>query len=382
MPRIRAVLFGILLFLGIVLGAEYAIRQNDPRVSAWMRDVAPYYGWTPSATVYFDAPINQSCLGLSPRGEVIPLHYDSHGFRVKSPHPRETAGEWLCLGSARVLAPDCEASQTFCELWGTKRAGPALASNVINAGMPFGCPLLYSLHLQRLEPVARKHWLCFLGTETPLHDRAIRRGLEVNRQGETVSSVHPHALFEGKPPAPNQHPLMESRLVKWILPRLCDALLGRTDDSPHGNSPCSELPGSQNSAEISSLEGQLSLEPLHLLRNFVETRGGTFTLVYLPSACEFTPSSADRAGSATNFRLLVHEYAKQHQLPLIDLTEALSRTHQTTNLFGSSANILTPSGHEIVAEQLEHLFFSRMADQASPRSPAVNLRETQETLTR
>lgn len=378
MPRLRAVIVGLLLVLGIFWFVEQLVRQNDPRVPVWLRETDPLLGWIPSERIFFEAPREVTVLHGNQRGEEIRLHYDARGFRIpNSSQPPMVEADAVFLGDVRILAPELAWEETLFA-W-TQQAdsaephGPTLL--LANGGMPGGCPLLYQLHWERLQEVANRPWFCLIGPETPLHDFEARRGLQTNRYGEPVLCRHPHAPEAGNPPQSDQSPLINSRLVHRGLQQLCGLFLGDTSAPPLLSSPCVLLRNSLGSEQNFRTVCRTSLEPLAWLQRQVQSRGGELILVYVPHACDLhrdtdTDSQPDQpllqsvslSGAQAPgqpvpqpgliFRDLVQEEANRLQIALIDFTPIMLQTASAADWFDQDGQSLTPSGHQRIGQEL------------------------------
>ncbi len=390
MPRLRAVIVGLLLILGIFWFVEQMVRQNDPRVPVWLRETDPLLGWVPSENTFFEAPREITVIHGNQRGEEIRLHYDARGFRVssapqvhttKANHaaPQLSAAELdaICLGNSRILAPELSWEET---LFAAARDGDSASPDVpaihlANAGMPGGCPLLYQLHWDRLSEVANRPWFCLLGPQTPLHDFEARRGLQTNRHGEPVLCRHPHALAAGNPPQTDQPPLINSRLVHRGLQRLSSLFLGDASAPPLLSSPCVLLRNSLGSEQNFRTVCRTSLEPLVWLQRQVQAQGGELILVYVPHACDLhseTDTDSQAAQPALQsvsltkgqvpsqpvsqpgliFRDLVQGEADRLQIALIDFTPIMLQGGPDAAWFEHDGQSLSPVGHRKIGQEL------------------------------
>lgn len=392
MPRLRAFILGLLLLAGLLAGTEYALRERMSLVPAPMRQCPLQYGWIPSERCYLEAPAGRTIEQVKGNSLLVTASYDEYGLRITNrKNPATAKIELLCLGNERILAPLVPDSQTFTERWQALRQadGDKAGTRIANAGMPEGCPLLWGLQSERLQPLAGSHWLCFIGPETILADFKVRRVTQFNAQGQPVLSRHPYVPKSSKKTPTVQNPLQDYQLFQLALPQLCNLFLGENPATLGETISAHKNRGQIEAGQLAQF--RLALEPMQALKNFVAASGGRITLIYLPSSEDLlsqtkgSPLSNSTGGNSPTksmeFRHFAREFASHTQIHFLDLTPLfISSSEQTP--FVEDGSELSPAGHELLARGLENSLFPPLAEQNSGSTPSPNALESSNVITR
>ena len=134
MPRLRAYLTSLLLLAGLLLLAEYRLRQQPAAPTR-----GEVSGWNPCGNQYLQPPISTVIRTVDHQQRTQVLTYDQYGLR--SPTTERTVQRPLvmCLGDEQVLAGHVLYETTFCDLWDQAvTGGNSGAIAVVNGGMPSG----------------------------------------------------------------------------------------------------------------------------------------------------------------------------------------------------------------------------------------------------
>lgn len=270
----------------------------------------------------------------------------------------------VCLGDERVLAARVPREQTFCHrLQVSLQKRSARRVEVINAGVPGDCPLLSLLRVRHdLLALDADLWLLNFDMSDVADDYRLRPWLIAARDGRPLACPHPSLVL--RQPNPWQQLCDRFRLVDWSS-RQAGSLWTEALIEPPSSDPGS-LQGQYAWLEDAppdwTLHIEQTLQPIVRLRTLCR---GKLAVAVCPAPWQVARDETRQRGvrvrlgvsrdalftSNVPFRIL-GDFARQHDIPLCDLSEAFRNKDDRVSLFQADRAELSPAGHELVARLL------------------------------
>lgn len=336
---VRHLLTAVLLLAAVACGAEVALRAA--RVRAGTPDL------TRSEIVVASPHCHLEMRPLVRRTDAAgsrTLRISSLGTRGEEPATPKPPGSLrlLVLGDESMLALDQPEALTFpARMQASLAAATGRDVEVINAGLPGGCPLLSRLQFRhRLASLQPDSVLLVLHTSDVADDLRVRPLLRTSPDGEPIACPHPTAGVTG--------PTWRSELavVDLLSRQLADRWLASTPPVRSDlRCPTRALEWSRDPLTWAEPLGDM-VAPIAGLRDDAERMGAAFTLTAVPSA------DAVHAGGPNPWRV-IGQFAAHERIDWFDPTDGLARHSQAGELFGTSASCgripLTATGHERLA---------------------------------
>ncbi|REJ76823.1 MAG: hypothetical protein DWQ34_22325 [Planctomycetota bacterium] len=201
---LKQLLYAVLVLIAGLCAAEVTLRAQRVQRHLTTADLRSH-----SAQAAYVAPSDQTFQQLAPLskflvtaddGEEFILETNSFGLRGPEVTVPKPGGVFrvICLGDETTLAAALPAEQTYCErLEEYLQARTQLRVEVVNAGLPHGCPLSsYLLLKQRLIGLQPDVVLLHIDPTDVQDDLAIRPFTWMDADGRPLAAVHPAA---GKP---------------------------------------------------------------------------------------------------------------------------------------------------------------------------------------
>jgi hypothetical protein len=343
---IKHLLAAVLLLAGVVCAAEVGLRgytwyQQNYQPAAAASDLG--YVIPSSETYQQLRPLASSSID-SAHG-AVQLRTNSFGLRGPEPLLPKPAGTFrvLCLGDERTIAADVAEEDSYCTRLQTRlQTHTNLRIEVVNAGLPNGCPLTQSLLLShRLIGLQPDVVLVHVDATDVADDRLIRPYTFVDDEGRPVAAIHPN--LRAARPSPLLSLSQEFRLVDLARQQLAhrwesstaaaDVSWNETEWSIHADqalSPLIELKRLAGSAYCELVVSTIG-DPLERRADRVATDDGV-QAVSLESS---TPTPALMA------------FAAQHNLLYVDAASYLP-----DSAGGGRIQALTPEQHDAYAAVL------------------------------
>jgi len=313
----------------------------------------------------------------------VSLRINSLGLRGSEPTLPKPADvlRVVCLGDERVLAPGVPREQTFCHrLQVSLQKRSARRVEVINAGVPGDCPLLSLLRVRHeLLALDADLWLLSFDMSDVADDYRLRPRLIADRSGRPLACPHPSLVV--RQANAWQQLCDRFRLVDWGSRQL-GSLWTRTLVEPPASDPGSaqgQYAWLGDAPPDWTLHIEQALQPIARLRTLCR---GKLAVAVCPAPWQVARNETRqrdvrvRLGvpedsfftSDAPFRIL-GDYARQHEIPLCDLSAAFRAEAERVSLFQADRAELSPAGHELVARLLaERLTGPRMAWWAEPET--------------
>lgn len=276
--------------------------------------------------------------------ERVEFRTNAFGLRGPEVHIPKPAGVFrvICLGDDTTIARELSEAETYCErLRVHLQARTQLRVEVVNAGLPGGCPLTGLLLLRhRLLGLQPDLVLQHVDPTDVADDRGIRPYTYMDEQGMPLAAVHPSCRQTTAPTLASLS--REFLLFDWARGRVVNewnaAAAGSGED--------------WDDVELEMAVEQ-SLSPLAALKALV---GGAYCEVIVTAAEDplLIPTGAlaagDRdirpaGGESEALASGLGAYAQAHQLLYLDATQAL-RAHDRTQ---PPLLVETPEDHDLYA---------------------------------
>ena len=226
---LRRLLCATILLVLIVCGAEVAVRIGEVSQgktagsTAASKCVVDPTGllvpsWTTHRELKPHATANVACRDSRSRVEV---RTNSHGLRgpeIVVPKPTDTY-RIVLLGDETILAPETpEAEHCARLLAGLLQQGTRTQIEVVNAGLPGGCPLTeYLLFKQRLLALQPDLVLLHFDWSDVSDDQQLRRQTRCDKEGTPLSCPHASLVATKRVAEPLDNLRKQFRLVDWGL---------------------------------------------------------------------------------------------------------------------------------------------------------------------
>ena len=226
---LRRLLCAAILLVLIVCGAEVAVRVYEvvqgkticpPDSSTCVVDPTGLLvpSWSTHRELKPHASANVACRDSRSRVEV---RTNSHGLRgpeIIIPKPVDTF-RIVLLGDETILAPETpEAEHCTRLLAGLLQQRTQVRIEVINAGLPGGCPLTeYLLFKQRLLALQPDLVLLHFDWSDVSDDQQLRRRTRCDREGTPLSCPHPSLIATKRVTQPLDDLRQQFRLIDWGL---------------------------------------------------------------------------------------------------------------------------------------------------------------------
>ncbi len=197
---LKNLIAAILLIAAVLCATEVALRAQRWYQQSCMSDAAPESLTDalvlPSAATYQELrPLRSIVLHQGDADRDVHVRTNSFGLRGPEITLPKPAGVFrvLCLGDEATLGLDLPEEETYCtRLQQRLQQRTRLEVEVVNAGLPGGCPLTALLLLrQRLLGLQPDVVLLHLDASDVADDRAVRPYVHVDASGVPVAVVNP-----------------------------------------------------------------------------------------------------------------------------------------------------------------------------------------------
>ncbi len=290
-------------------------------------------------------------------GAPLPLRVNSLGLRGPE-YPRlKPAGvlRILCLGDETTLAAGHSEEETYPgQLASLLRGTFPVELEVINAGLPGGCPLTESIQFRRLlTTLVPDIVVLHVDVSDALEDSAARSHLRMDDAGEAVAVVHPSLEVDS---GPLSDVAGQFALAKWLEGRLSERVAGTPSVSTR------DLFQRQLMAwrdQTASQEGPPRvLQPLAQLKLMLEARGATLVVTTCPNAwqaAELLRSSHAHGGENDLLNApaaAVRRACEAWGVASVDATSAILRHPEPARLYLRDGSHMTNAGYTVYATEI------------------------------
>lgn len=338
---VRHLLKAVCLLVGVLCIGEVALRA-DRVVAARQRATTQPEIIVPSAVCHAEL---KPLLDLT-RGERT-LRSSSYGTRGAEPSVPKPAGtlRLLVLGDDSTLALDQPAAATFCQQIQTRLAAQTGQTvEVINAGLPGGCPLLSALQYRhRLAALRPDAVLLVLDAGDVVDDLRVRSQLRVDADGRPMACPHP--ATRSSRATWQSELILADLLTRQVAARWMAATSPMRSDRlcPKRRHEWMTDPDGWAAPLVDTLE------PIPGLRDEAVAAGATFHLTAVPVADSLRPSAVSPWS-------LIGRFAMAHQLDWLDPTPGLARQSQAAAIFetadGCDVPKLSATGHALLGQAI------------------------------
>jgi hypothetical protein len=226
----------------------------------------------PSAVTYQELrPLSAIVLHEGDADREVLVRTNSFGLRGPEITLPKPAGVYrvLCLGGESTLGLDLPEEETYCaRLQQRLQRYTRLEVEVVNAGLPGGCPLTALLFLRhRLLGMQPDVVLLHLDASAVADDRAARPYVYVDASGAPVAAVNP--LCESSGSSPVGRLSEEFALVDCLRQRLGKAWEESTRDEAQAAANHDDAAGPAHDVRPSRLLVQQALNPLTEIRRLL-----------------------------------------------------------------------------------------------------------------
>jgi hypothetical protein len=226
--------------------------------------------------------------------------------------------------------------------------------------MPGYCPLLSLVqmrhHLLGLQPDVV---ILNLHTSDPDDDQRCRPYARFDERGLPQAIVHPAAGSVGA--GIWKQIEREFFVVEVFRKQAGDLVADEILRTPSPENKSDALSSASRHAGNESgvpVQLQQTLEPITQLRTLTEQLGGRFLLALVPSPDQFETRKSKSAQhdehDSRQLAEVVTEFAREHQISMIEPAVELRETATSDDLFMTSQGQLSPAGHRLYAESLTY----------------------------
>jgi hypothetical protein len=360
LDSLRRLIIAALVIIAVACVVEVALRcQQPPPTGPHSTSDPSGLPRIPSRTLRLTLPANWSgLLRHSESGEAFSARTNSFALRGPEPLIPKPPGTLrvLCLGDETTLAPGLPDDEAYpAQLAMLLRRAATAPVEVVNAGMPGGCPLTATiLYRQQLAVLAPDVVIVHVDVSDAADDLACRSTLRVDAAGRPAAVMHP--TFEA-----GAGPLAgwEDRfaIAGWLRGRLGAELAPPLPSAGYDEFQ-RRLMAWQVGTHAMTSEGHPALAPLAHLQELWLDRPVRLVLSTCPdawqasewlraSAADASPSEALTAPAAA-----MQAAARRLGVPAVDATSAFLSDPDPARLFLSGARGLSREGHALYAEVL------------------------------
>lgn len=309
-------------------------------------------------------------------GADLPLRVNSLGVRgPEYSTPRSGTLRILCLGDDLTLATGHTEEEAYAGRLATVlHAALGRETEVINAGLPAGCPLTEYVHYRRLlTGLGPEVVILHVDTSDARDDRAARPHARLNEAGEPVAVVHPSL----DAPAGYLSGLSERFAVcAWLGGRCAERIAGHHQDTGYEAFQQRLLAWRNDSDSGQSSGVPLVLQPIAQLKSLLDERGIALVASTCPSAWQTSELLRPDSRNGGSNELIgapanqLRQACRDWGIPCVDATAAvLAHSHPAT-LYLPDGSGLSAAGHALYATELARaLTASPQPDQSAGEFP-------------
>jgi hypothetical protein len=354
----RRLIAAALLLTAALCVAEVALRFQRTRDAA---QANPNYGVAPSRLTMYELPrlatveAPSAATGTRHRWEV-----NSLGLRGPEPDIPKPAGALriVWLGDETILAPRLSEEETSPQrLASLVRQQGSSSVEVINAGLPAGCPLTAAVAFrQTLLAMAPDLVLVHVDLSDALDDRRCRSFLRLEAGGDPLAVVHPKFDIPDSPLCGWDHSFA---LIDWARGRSMQRCIAPRETTSFDDFQAS-LAAWQQAPSTSSDGAVPALAPLAALNRLVQSRSCEMIVCTCPNAWQTAELLRGRSGSPSSVpadllqqpTAALKRIAEELQAPFVDATPAFLEHPSPRELYLPETGRLSSAGQALYAEVL------------------------------
>ncbi|MCA9054833.1 MAG: hypothetical protein KDA75_13420 [Planctomycetaceae bacterium] len=292
-------------------------------------------------------------------GEPLPLRVNALGLRGPelSAGPAPGTLRIICLGDEQTLADGLpEENLWTAGLSGFLEKSAGRPVEVINAGLPGGCPLTEYIHYRRLlQPLAPNVVILELHVSDAAEDARLRPHLRNDGQGTPVAVVHPSLEASESPVAR----LAENfALVRWFVARAGSELTARQGPVAFEDFQTQLLAWNPEAGATPGEAVPRVLQPIAHLKTLLDNQGATLVVCAFPNAWQASEllRSSDRESGENNLlnrpALTAKAACQAWGVEFIDLTAVVLQSQRISQLYLPNGSGLSTAGHALLAEEV------------------------------
>jgi hypothetical protein len=270
----------------------------------------------------------------------------------------------VCLGDETTLGLELAEEETYpAQLAGLLRDAAASPVEVVNAGLPGGCPLTAFVRLrQSLDALAPDVVVLHVDVTDALDDQRCRPYVRVDAAGLPLAVMHPRCCS-------SEHPLCrlerDFAVLAWARGRMTEELLpaptgSRAEQFRAALAAWSPVPGGAQTSPTPRV-----LAPLGALHELSRTVSAELVLATCPDAWQCAELLRERQPRHESARdnverpsAEVHRAAKEAGIPYVDATAAFLAEADPELLYDHVTGRLSAAGHRCYAEALARFLLS------------------------
>lgn len=319
-------------------------------------------GQVPSRLTMYELP-PLSILRKDDAARPVDIRVNSLGFRGPEISARKAEGTLriVCLGDETTLGLHLPEDEIYPGQLASQLAQKTGWSiEVLNAGVPQGCPLTSLVRLrQHLDRIKPDVVLLHVDVSDALDDRRCRPHVRVDDAGHPIAVMHPSCRAKS-------HSWTELEgdfaVLAWVRSRLTRELLAERDEPPSVTfrESLAAWPSGKSLEESDVLPAALS--PLLELREVSQSVGAEFVISTCPNdwqCAQLLRSSEGNASAGEDARTLlrrpsaaVHRAATDGNIPFVDATAAFLSAPDPASLYDRATGQLSAAGHALYSQVL------------------------------
>jgi hypothetical protein len=373
---VRNLLLAALLLVCVICATEVGVR-----VMHWYQAV---YGSGPAAQTTDTAivvPGRETFLELQPlvsvdreipeTGEVIAFRTNSFGLRGPEIELPKPSGVFriLCLGDETTLGADVAEEQTYCQqLQQLLQPLTDLKVEVVNAGLPGGCPLTCELLLRhRLLGIQPDLILLHCDESDVADDRAARRFTRLDADGVPLAAIHP--VVSGRAASPVTQLYQEFAVLDLARTWLVDSLDSRDGVDALTRTSLDRSPDvGQDGGDVTSADVDQAIARVPAMRDLARGIYCEFIVSTCPPPGGGIVSAASSGSQETRLVSNVEESQSSISGRLAELTReheiaymaAAADFAQPGQLYLNGSSLLSADGHARYARALARIIYDRV----------------------
>ncbi|HEX6986047.1 MAG TPA: SGNH/GDSL hydrolase family protein, partial [Planctomycetaceae bacterium] len=316
-------------------------------------------------------PLQTTAVRDPDAGDAVEVAVNSHGLRGPEVAVPKPPGVYrvLCLGDETVLGPQLPESLALpAQLKEFLQARTALRVEVLNAGLPGGCPLLAWLRLRHsLLGLQPDLIVLHVDMTDVADDRCYRRRTRVDRADVPIACVHP-SLGEAGSERDWWRDLRVTALLAQGL-----GLVGPTGAAPTADEPAAATAWLRDHPEEWGPHVEQSLTPIEAIRDAAAGAGAALVVSTCPQPWQVSleasagPGVREAAGVAPGAVLTsrapfeaITAFAESRGVACCDASAAFGQSPDASRLYFRNAPQLSREGHLLYARILGEFIASRV----------------------
>lgn len=361
LDSLRRLFAAALVIVAVACVVEVVLRWCQPRADELTVDqLRPGLPVLPSRTTRFTLPSAWTGFGRhAETGAVTPLRVNSFGLRGDEPCVPKPRGavRIVCLGDETTIAAGLREEEAYpAQLAERLRGLLGAPVEVINAGLPGGCPLTETiLYRQRLAVLEPDVVLVHVDLSDAAEDFACRPTLRLDAQGRPAAVVHATLEVSAGPLARWEQ---QFAVASWMQGWLRAEVAGRERPTPFEEFQERLHAWRSNAPLNSAQQSPAVLAPLGHLKELLDRSSTRLVISTCPDAWQAAellrgPTQDPAVLSALRAPAeALRGAARQWEAPFVDATDAFLADPHPERLYQLRSHRLSVAGHALYADLL------------------------------